>query len=262
MPTASIQAVRTAAAGHLAQQLDDRFIVVAVIDHLGAAFVTRHLQSFGDPVNRNHPFGAQHVGALNREQPHRTTPPDSDGIPRADVADFSRHVAGGEDVRKEEHLLIGQVVGDLDRPHIGKGNAGVLSLPASIAAEEVGIAKEARGRVAIHLLRHPGIGVRVIAQRPEMLLAEEAVAAGDGKGHHNAVADLQIVNFGAYVHHLAHKLVAEDVPFLQRGDETVEEMQVRAADGGPCDFNYGVPRIQNNGIPDPLNSHVVWTMPT
>src|SRR3712207_7884556 len=48
---------------------------------------------------------------------------------------------------------------------------------ARVAARQVRVAVEARGRVAEHLLHHPGVRVRVLAQRVQLLLAEEAVAA-------------------------------------------------------------------------------------
>ena len=87
-------------------------------------------------------------------------------------------------------------------------------------------------RVAPQLLGHPRVGVGVLAQRVQLLLAEAAVAAGDGERHDDAVADLQVLDRRPDLDDLAHELVAEDVALLHRRDEAVVEVQIGAADRG------------------------------
>ena len=84
--------------------------------------------------------------------------------------------------------------------------------------------------MAPHLLRHPRVRIRVLAEREHLLLAEEAVAAGDGKGHHDAVAYLQLLHIRPDLDDFAHELVPHDVARLHGGDESVVKVQVGAAD--------------------------------
>jgi hypothetical protein len=48
----------------------------------------------------------------------------------------------GENVREEQHLLVAQAVGDLERPDVRERHARVLRLAAGVAAGHVRIAEE------------------------------------------------------------------------------------------------------------------------
>ena len=51
-------------------------------------------------------------------------------------------------------------------------------------AHHVGVAEQSGGRVAHHLLGNPVVRIGVVATGPELMLAEEAVSAGDGEWNH------------------------------------------------------------------------------
>src|SRR3954468_17492926 len=82
------------------------------------------------------------------------------------------------------------------------------------------VAEDAAGRVAPELLRHPRVRVRVLTEREQVALAEEAAAAGDWKRHHHAIAGLQVLHRIAHFHHLALEFVAEDIALHHAGHET------------------------------------------
>ena len=65
-------------------------------------------QPLGKAVDRDDALGAEQVGALDRELADRAAAPDRDGVAGLDVAVLRRHVAGGEDVGQEQHLLVAQ----------------------------------------------------------------------------------------------------------------------------------------------------------
>ena len=120
--------------------------------------------------------------------------------------------------------------GTFSGPTSANGTRAYSRLAAGVAAGHVRVAEEAGRRVAVQLLRHPRVRVRVVAQRPELLLAEEAAAARDRERHDDAVADLQLGVLLADLDDFAHELVAEDVARLHRRDEAVVEMEIGAAD--------------------------------
>jgi hypothetical protein len=95
----------------------------------------------------------------------------------------------------------------------------------------VRVAEQARAGVAVQLFGNVGVGVGVVAARPQLAAAEEAVAAGDGKRHDDAVAAPEVGHAGADLDDLAHELVAEDVALVHGRDETVQKVQIGAADG-------------------------------
>jgi aspartate carbamoyltransferase catalytic subunit len=68
-----------------------------------------------------------------------------------------------------------------------------------------------------NLFRHPFIGVRVLTQREQPILASLTISAGDGERHHHPVAYLQVFHIAAHFHHFAHKLMAENIPRLTVG---------------------------------------------
>jgi hypothetical protein len=135
-----------------------------------------------EAVDRDHPLGAEQHGAGDRELADRAGAPDGDRPRRPDVAHLGAHVAGREDVRQEQHLLVGQVVLDLDRADVGERHARVLGLAAGVAAGQVRVAEDAGGRVAEHLLGHPGVRVGVLAERVQLVLAGQQLPQAIGNG--------------------------------------------------------------------------------
>ena len=173
-------AVGPAAGGHLLQLLVDVFL--GEVDRLGLAELARHRHPLGHAIDGDDASSAEHPGALDGELTDRSTPPDGHGVALLDLGVLRAHVAGGEDVGEEEDLLVGQVGLDLETTDVGVGHAEILGLTARVAAAQVRVAEETGGRVAHHLRRHGGVRIRVVAAGEESLLAEEALAAGDGEG--------------------------------------------------------------------------------
>lgn len=119
-------------------------------------------------------------------------------------------------VRRREHvgqvqrLLVGHLVRDGQQVHVAEGHAHVLGLPAGEAAREVRVAKHARRLAAVHgVLGRVGVGA--LALRRQLLLAEEAVTAGDLEGRDVAAALLDALDLGPDLVDDAAKLVAENV---------------------------------------------------
>ena len=86
-------------------------VLLLEVDRLGLA-LPGHLEALGHGVDGDHPPGAEHPGAADRELGDRAAAPDGDRVARLDLGVLRGHVAGGEDVGQEDDLLIGQVVGD------------------------------------------------------------------------------------------------------------------------------------------------------
>ena len=187
---------------------------------------------------------------LIANRPDRPASPDRDRVARLDVAHLGAHVAGRQDVGEEEHLLVGEAVLDLERPDVGERHARELGLAAGKAAGEVRVAERARRRVAHHLLGERGVRIRVLAERPVVVPALPAVAAGDGERDDHPIADLELLDRSSDLDHFAHELVAEDVALLHGRDEPVVEVQVRAADRGRRDSDDRVALIEDLRIGD------------
>jgi len=136
-------AVGPPAAGHLHQPVVD--VLLLVVDRLRVAVLPRHLEALGDPVDGDDPVGAEHPGALDGELPDRPAAPDGDGVVLLDVGVLRGHVAGREDVREEEHLLVGEPGVDRDGTDVGVRNPQVLRLRARVPAREVRVAEQPRG---------------------------------------------------------------------------------------------------------------------
>lgn len=64
-------------------------------------------------------------------------PPHGHGIAGLYVAVLRRHVPRGENIGKEENLLVGQAIRHFDRPNIGKRHPNVLRLSPRIATGEM-----------------------------------------------------------------------------------------------------------------------------
>lgn len=190
-----------------------------------------------------------------------TGPQHRDRVVRLDVAEFRGHVARRKDVGQEQDLLVGKSVLDLDRPRIGVRHAQVLGLAAGIASEEMGIAVQTGGRMAPQRLGLGAVRIGALAAGEPAPLAEEALAAGDGEGHDDAIADLQLPVLRSDLDHFAHGLVADDVTALHAGNDAVEDVQVGAADRAGGDLDDGVARMLDPGVRHALATHVALAVP-
>jgi hypothetical protein len=93
-------------------------------------------------------------------------------------------------------------------------------------------------------------------------LQKKAFSAGDRKRNYDAVAHLQLVIFGTNLDDLTHGLVAKDIALFHRGHDTVEQMQVRAADGTGGDLDDGISPVLDLGIRYRVTSNVVLAVPS
>jgi hypothetical protein len=115
--------------------------------------------------------------------------------------------------------------------------------------------------VAVDFFGHPGVGVGVVAQRPQLLAAEETAAARDRERHDDAVADFQLLVVLADFDDFAHELVAEDVSRLHRRNVAIEQVQIRSADRRGGDLDDGVSAVEDRRIGDAFYPDVVGRVP-
>jgi hypothetical protein len=92
-------------------------------------------------------------------------------------------------------------------------------------------------------------------------LAEEALAARDGKWHNHAIADSQFAVSGTDFDNFAHRLVPQHVAVLHAGNNTVIDMQVGAADRACRYFDNRIAWMLEPGIGDALASYVALAVP-
>ena len=224
--------------------------------------LARHPQPLGEAVDRDHPLGAHQPRALLRHQAHAAAAPDRDRVARLDVAEIGAHVAGRRRIREKQRRLVRHPVGNLEAVIVGKRHAHVLRVRARVAAEGVGVAVDAGRRVAAEQRRlQLGLGMRVVAQRVEVVLAVPALAADDERGNDDAVALLHALHLGADLLDHAHELVADHVAGLHGGDVAVDEVEVRAAGRGQADAQDGVVRVDDLGVLHRADAQVVHAVP-
>jgi hypothetical protein len=93
-----------------------------------------------------------------------------------------------------------------------------------------------------------------------MLVAEEALAAGDDEGHHHTVALLEPLYARPGLHHDPHEFMAEDVACFGGRNLAAIEVQVGAADGGGSDLQDDVVGFLDDGVGDRFDPHVMGGM--
>src|SRR3954463_16359121 len=96
-----------------------------------------------------------------------------------------------------------------------------------------------------HLLGDPRVGVAVLPQRPQIVLATPALAARNGEGNDHAVSGFELFHFLSDFDYFAHELMAEDVAVLHRRHESIEEMEIGAAYRGRSDAQDGIAVLQD-----------------
>src|SRR5207253_9406230 len=142
--------------------------------------------------------------AYGSAAPHR------DDVAGLDVRLNRRLPSGRKDVGEEKELLVVDPVRNLDMGRVGEGNAQIFRLPARIAAGEVGVAEQARRAVPERLVPELALAVGAAAHRIIAAQALVALAALDGEGNDDPVADGErSLGRASDLDHLAHALMAE-----------------------------------------------------
>ena len=173
-----------------------------------------------------------------------------------------RHVAGGEDVGEEEHLLVGEAVGNLEGTHVRVGHAHVFGLASGEAAEHVRVAEEARGRMAHRLRGDLAVAVGAVAAARRASSGRRSTLRTRWlKGTMTRSPFLSFLTLAPDLHHLAHGLVAEDVATLHGRHVAVQQVEVRTADGGAGDPDDGVARLLEDRIRGRFVANVTVAMP-
>ena len=180
--------------------------------------------------------------------PDRAAAPYRDHVAGFDVAEFGGHVAGRKNIREKQRLFVVERVRHLDRPLVRVRHAKIFGLPAAIAAEKMRIAEKPRGRMAPQRLGFLMIRICALAGGIKAALAEAALAAGNGEGHDDAVADLQAFDRRSDLDDFAHGLMAQHVAAVHLRNDAVIDVNIRAADGAGRDLDHGVARILDHRI--------------
>ena len=92
---------------------------------------------------------------------------------------------------------------------------------------------------------------------PPYLLAVQATAAAQVKGHDHAVALFDLGHLGADLLHNAHGLVAQDVALFHAGHGTVVQVQVGSTQTAGCDLDDDVRRVCDRGNGHLCHPHVL-----
>jgi len=100
------------------------------------------------------------------------------------------------------------------------------------------------------------VGVGHVALGVVAGAAIAAVAAGDGGGHHDAVADVQVAHVAAQRLDDTHGLMAEDGALAHAADGATHEVQVGAADGRCGDADHRIGAGQHLGLCDVVQAYV------
>ena len=105
------------------------------------------------------------------------------------------------------------------------------------------------------------IGISAFATGEEAVFAEEAFAAGNREGNHDAVAYFQRLVFGADLNNFAHIFMAQHVAVFHLRNDAAIDVQVRTADGASGDLDNGVARMLNLGVGNFLAADVTLAVP-
>ena len=219
------------------------------------------LEPVVEPVDDDDPLGAHEHRLARGHLPDAAGAPHRDDVTGLHLRLVRPGPAGRRRVGGEQRPLVGDAVGDREGPLVGVGHPDVGGVAARPAAQRVGVPVAAADGLAPQRLGDPRVGVAVVAQRPQLLLAVPALpAAGEGD-HHHPVADLVLRDVLADLGHRAHELVAEHVAGAHRGDVAAQQVQVRAAGHRQADLEDDVVVVEDRRLRDVLHPDLVDPAP-
>jgi hypothetical protein len=158
-------------------------------------------------VDHDDALGLVHQGEIRTHLADGSRTPDGDDVALVDAGVDNAIPAGADHVGEVQSLLVGDIVGEFEEVDVAVRHTSVLGLAASEAAREVRVSKHARGPAAVHSVLN-GVTVGALALRRQLLLAVEALAAGNLETGDDAVALLQVLDAGTHLVYDAAELVA------------------------------------------------------
>ncbi len=184
-------------------------------------------------VDGEHPASAQQLGAGNGELAHRAAPEHRHGVAAAHLGHLGAEVAGGEDVREQNRLIVADLRWQFDQPDVGERDTGLLSLQTmewsgglrTAIERGAGLLAVRVGAIALGEVAGPAVGT---------------VATGDGGWDDDPIADLQVAHIGAQGLDDADTFVAENGARLHAAHGAPHEVQVGAADRRCGDAHNGI----------------------
>lgn len=182
---------------------------------------------------------------LQREQPDRTRAEHRHRIAGPDARVLRAHVAGGEDVAEEEHVLVRQARGHPLAHVIGERHPDRLRLPARILLPEAAPEDRAAGGDALGGQAHA---------------APLAEPARDRERRDDPVALPELAHRRARLLDHAHELVPHHHPGVEPGDPPVILVQVGAADRAGGDAQHHVGGIHDARVRHRLHPYVAWSV--
>ncbi len=147
------------------------------------------------------------------------------------IAKIRAHVACRRRVGEKQRLLVAYSFRHDKAVVVSEGHADIFGVRASVAAKGVAIGVNAAGRVAQHRFTLLPLRISVVAAGGQLMLAVPAGAAGDKRGHHDAIATANIFHRAADFDHLAHKFMPENIALAHAGDQAVDDVEIGAAGG-------------------------------
>ena len=197
--------------------------------------------------------GPHQQGADDGELPDRPAAEDRHRVAGMDVGQVRAEVAGREDVRDHQRLLVRDRVRNLDHPDVGEGHPRHLRLQAVDRAGRFGPAEKAGARLR-------AVRVGVVALREVARPAVRAVAAGNRGGDHHAIPFDEVPHVAARVLHDPDALVAEDRARLHARHRAADHVQVRAADGRARQADDGVVGVLDLGLRNVVQPNIADIM--
>ncbi len=183
------------------------------------------------------------------ELPDRPAAKHRNRVARFDFGIVGAKPAGRENVRNQNRLVVTDFIGQFHHADIGERDARLFRLQS---VERPGVFRTAEeGGSGV-----PAIGIGAIALGVIDLTAIAAVAAGNCRHHHDAVAAFKIAqHWPDFLHH-AHRFMAENGSGLHALESSAHHMKVGAADRRRTDADHGVRGIFDLRFPDILKTDV------
>ena len=157
-------------------------------------------------------------------------------------------------VGEVEEALVRRPLGHLDGTELRLGHAQELGLGPGHLAVEPGVAEQRRALAVLGDLRR-------LALRVQVLVAHEAVTAGDVERHDDAVSHLEVAGLGTDRLDDAHRLVAQDVALGHERPEHLVDVQVGAAQARRGDADDRVRRLLDRRVGNLLDPDVPLAVP-
>src|SRR5258708_22399462 len=202
------------------------------IDHF-CSLILGHRKARGNGIDGKNAPCIQEFCTGDNKLAYRTAAKDDHCMAWLDIGHICSKVSGGKDIRKQNGLVVNDLMRQLDQPDVREGDTCLFHLKAVERSGLFGAAKEGRACRGT-------IGISIITLGIVASATVGTVTTGNCRSNYYAVSNVQVSDIRANCFNGTNTFMSQDCARNHATKGATYHMQISAANGAGCETYNGI----------------------